>query len=210
MKIIYSMYRAGEVSVHRACCERATQPYSLEGGGTICSGSRPAGATTRCPRMVTECILTRSMLIKMYKFTISGYVPVYVHCIYSQSISCRRSLSLFSLLFDTTILSEIMSMSNMFWWDLKSSESKEPFKFHSPYSLLICSISACSQHQYLLPWLNFLVYIIWLAERKNKKKRKKEPSFSNRVTFYEKTLNHKSAHRIYFFSTQNIHTFQET
>ena len=24
MKIIYSMYRAGEVSVHRACCERAT------------------------------------------------------------------------------------------------------------------------------------------------------------------------------------------
>ena len=31
MKIIYSMYRAGEVAVHRACCERATQPYSLEG-----------------------------------------------------------------------------------------------------------------------------------------------------------------------------------
>ena len=25
------MYRAGEVSVYRACCERATQPYSLEG-----------------------------------------------------------------------------------------------------------------------------------------------------------------------------------
>ena len=59
--------------------------------------SRPAGVTTRCARMVTECLLTRSMLIKMYKFTISGYVPVYVHCIYSQSISCRRSLSLFSL-----------------------------------------------------------------------------------------------------------------
>ena len=36
MKIIYSMYRAGEVSVHRACCERATQHYSLGGGGTIC------------------------------------------------------------------------------------------------------------------------------------------------------------------------------
>ena len=34
-------------------------------------------------------------------------------------------------LFDTTILSEIMSMSNIFWWDLKSSESKEPFKFHT-------------------------------------------------------------------------------
>ena len=67
MKIIYSMYRAGEVSVHRACCERATQPYSLGGGGTICPVSRPAGFTTCCPRMVTECLLTRSMLIKMYK-----------------------------------------------------------------------------------------------------------------------------------------------
>ena len=29
MKIIYNMYTAGEVSVHRACCERATQTYSL-------------------------------------------------------------------------------------------------------------------------------------------------------------------------------------
>ena len=77
MKILYSMYRAVEVSVHQACCERATQPYSLGGGGTIYPGSRPAGVTTRCPKMVTEC------LIKMYKFTISGYVPVYVHCIYS-------------------------------------------------------------------------------------------------------------------------------
>ena len=96
MKIIYSVYRAGEVSVHRACCERATQPYSLGGGGTICPVSRPAGFTTRCPRMVTDCLLTRSVLIKMYKFTISGYVPVYVHCIDSQSISYRRSLSLFS------------------------------------------------------------------------------------------------------------------
>ena len=31
--IIYSMYRGGEVSVHQACCERATQPYSLGVGG---------------------------------------------------------------------------------------------------------------------------------------------------------------------------------
>ena len=102
MKPIYSMYRAGEVSVHRVCCERATQPYSLGKEGTIYPGSRPAGVTTRCPRMVTECLLTRSMLIKMYKFTISVYVPVYVHCIYSQSILCRRSLSLFILRFCLT------------------------------------------------------------------------------------------------------------
>ena len=37
----------------------------LEGGGTIYPGSRPAAVTTRSPRMVTECLLTRSMLIKM-------------------------------------------------------------------------------------------------------------------------------------------------
>ena len=91
------MYIAGEVSVQRACCERDTNLFLLGGGGTINPGSRPAGVITCSPRMVTECFLSRSMLIKMYKYTISWYVPVYVHCIYSQSISCRRSLSLFSL-----------------------------------------------------------------------------------------------------------------
>ena len=95
------------------CTEQVRSPYiemlqagyptdSLGRGGTTYPGSRPAGVTTRCPRMVTQCLLTRSMLIKMYKFTISGYVPEYVHCIYSQSISCKRSLSLFSLWFCLT------------------------------------------------------------------------------------------------------------
>ena len=70
-KIIYSMYRAGEVSVHRTCCERATQLYSIGGGGTIYPGSRPADVTTRSPRIVAECKLTRSMLIKMcYHFMV--------------------------------------------------------------------------------------------------------------------------------------------
>ena len=31
MKIIYSIYRASEVFIHLACCEPATQPYSLGG-----------------------------------------------------------------------------------------------------------------------------------------------------------------------------------
>ena len=64
-EIIYSMYRASEVSVHRAWCERATQPHSLGGGGTIYPGSVPAGVTTHSLRMVTECSLTHSMLIKI-------------------------------------------------------------------------------------------------------------------------------------------------
>ena len=90
MKIIYSMYRAGEFSVHRACCERPTQPYSLGGGGKIYPGSRPAGVTTRSPRMVTECLLTRSMLIKMYS-------PLHGMCrictLYLQSVSFMQKLT---------------------------------------------------------------------------------------------------------------------
>ena len=90
MKIIYSIYRAGEVSVHRACCERATQPYSLGWGGTIYPGSRPAGVTTRSPRMVTECLVTRSMLIKMY-------LPLHGMCrictLYLQSVGFMQMLT---------------------------------------------------------------------------------------------------------------------
>ena len=74
MNIIDSMYRAGEVSIHRACCERPTHRYSLGGGGTIYPGSKPAGVTIRSPRMVTECFLSSSMLTKMYihiVFTVS-------------------------------------------------------------------------------------------------------------------------------------------
>ena len=74
-EIIYSLYREGEVSVQRACCGRATQPYSLGGGGAIYPGSRPADVTNRSPRMVVECLLTRSMLIKIYyHFMVCAYV----------------------------------------------------------------------------------------------------------------------------------------
>ena len=38
----------------------------LEWEGTIYPGSTPAVVTTRSPRMEAECLLTRSMLIKMY------------------------------------------------------------------------------------------------------------------------------------------------
>ena len=93
-KTMKIMYRAGDVAVYRAYCERATQLCSLGAGGTIYPASRPAGVTTRSPRMVTECLLTRSM---SNVFSISWYVPVCVHCIYSQSVSCRRALSRFSL-----------------------------------------------------------------------------------------------------------------
>ena len=112
MTIIYSMYRAGEVSVHRACRKQAIQPYSLGGGrGTIYPGSRPAGVTTRSPRMVTECLLTRSMLIKMY-------LPVFMVCacictLYLQSVNhlVKSLSSCINVLFDTTILTENMHIS---------------------------------------------------------------------------------------------------
>ena len=73
MKIIYSMYRAGEVFVHRACCRRATQPYSLGGGGTIYPGSTPAGVTTRSTRMVTAHLpITRMRNRDQYRMSIRG------------------------------------------------------------------------------------------------------------------------------------------
>ena len=87
IKIIYSMYRAGEVSVHWTCCERATKPYSLGEGGTIYPSSRPAGVTTRSPRMVTECLVTRSMLIKIH---------LKLQCWY-----CKRKFNVFN--YDTGI-----------------------------------------------------------------------------------------------------------
>ena len=92
MKIIYSIYRAGEVSIHRAYCKRATQPYSLGAGGRIYPDSRPAGVTTRSPRMVTECLLTRSMFIKMY-------LPLHGMCriLYLQSVNAHSVYLVFQI-----------------------------------------------------------------------------------------------------------------
>ena len=42
-------------------------------------------------------VFTHSLDGNKNVFTISGYVPVYVHCNYSLLHSCRRALSLFSL-----------------------------------------------------------------------------------------------------------------
>ena len=62
--IIYSMYKAGEVSVNRACCEQLPNPTHLVGVRLF--QAQDQQVTTRTPRIVTECLLTRSMLIKMY------------------------------------------------------------------------------------------------------------------------------------------------
>ena len=114
MKIIYSMYRAGEVSVHRACCERATQPYSLGGGGTIYPDPRPAGVTTRSPRMITEWLLTCSMLIKMY-------LPLHAMCrkctLYLQSVNFMQMLTQsiwsFKLIFYSTLSAYKLTVSRV-------------------------------------------------------------------------------------------------
>ena len=47
----------------------------LEGGGTIYPGSRPADVTAYSLRMVAECLLTRSMLIKIYQhFMVCAFI----------------------------------------------------------------------------------------------------------------------------------------
>ena len=85
-KIIYSMYRAGEVSVHRACSERATQP--LEGEIRIIQAQYQQ-MSENGSRVFTHSLdvlpFHGMCMYNMY------------NCIYSQSNSCRRFLSLFSL-----------------------------------------------------------------------------------------------------------------
>ena len=105
MKIIYSMYRAGEVSVHRACCERATQPCSLGGGGTIYPGWRSTGVTTRRPRKQT--VFTRLMLIEMY-LPFHG-LCLYICTLYLQSVSFMQT-------FITCILFSFSNCINVFVW----------------------------------------------------------------------------------------------
>ena len=124
MKFICNMYKAVEVSVHRACRERATLPYLLGWGGTIYPGSRPAAVTILNPRMVTECLLTRSMLIKMY-LPFHG-MCLYMYIVFTVSQFHADANSLVSLsncinvLFDTTILSESMNISNYPVWRVVS------------------------------------------------------------------------------------------
>ena len=53
-----SIYRAGEVSIHRACCEWATQSYTLGGGWARVLRfvqAQNQQVTTRSPRIVTGC-----------------------------------------------------------------------------------------------------------------------------------------------------------
>ena len=104
-----------------------------------------------------------------------------MHCIYSQSISCRRSLSLNYLVF----LFDTKFYQRAWVWVICSDEISNQAKAKnlSNFTLLkvylfvqflhVRSISIYC-HGYF-----FLVNIIWLAERKNKRK-KKEPFFSNR------------------------------
>ena len=82
-------------------------------------------------------------------------------------------------LFDTTILSESMSMSNMFWWDHKESESTEPFNFtlHIVY-LLVRFLHVRSI--VFIAMVKFFLCISFDLQKERTKERKKEQFFSNR------------------------------
>ena len=67
--IIYSMYGAGVVFVHRACYERAN-PTHLKGKVRFDLAKDQQVVTTRSPQIVTECLFTYSILIKMYVYAI--------------------------------------------------------------------------------------------------------------------------------------------
>ena len=64
--------------------------------------------------MVTECLLTRSMLIKCINLPFQG-MCLYMYIVLTVSqFHTDVHLVYLVFLFDTTILSEIMSMSNIF------------------------------------------------------------------------------------------------
>ena len=66
------MYRAAEVSVYTEYpASGLHNSIHLEGGGVRFNQTQyQQVATTRSPRLATECVLTRSMLIKMYVYAI--------------------------------------------------------------------------------------------------------------------------------------------
>ena len=86
--------QAGEVSVHRACCERATQPYSFGGEVRFDQAQDQQVVTTRSPWIVTECLFTRLMLIKMYVYAIYSRFRIGTTCVFCLSESMDMSLSL--------------------------------------------------------------------------------------------------------------------
>ena len=65
------MYRAGEVSVHNAA-SGLHNPTHLEGWVRCIQAQDQQVVTTRSPRIETEYLLTRSMLIKMYVHAINS------------------------------------------------------------------------------------------------------------------------------------------
>ena len=100
-------------------------------------------------------------------------------------------------------------------WVICSDETSNQAKAKSlsnltlPYSLLLCSISACSQHQYLLPWLNFSCVYHLTCRKKNK--RKKEPFFSTRELLSTRkhwTINRHIAF-IFFFQLKISTSFRK-
>ena len=131
--------------------------------------------TSGCYHMFSENgnrVFTNSLALKCINLPFQGMcLNMYIVFTVSQFHADVHSVYLVFDFVWYNNLSESMSMGNVFWWDLKSNESKEHFNFHSPYSLLICSISACSQHQYLLSWLNFCVYHLTCRKKKRKKKK---------------------------------------
>ena len=80
----------------------ATQPYSLGGGGRF-DQAQDQQVTTRSSQIVTECLLTRSMLSKMYvyaiysRFRIGTILFIRKHGYEFRTLSLSSLMSSFSL-----------------------------------------------------------------------------------------------------------------
>ena len=64
------MYRAGQVSAPEHAASGLPNPTHSEGEVQFDQAQDQQVVTTHSPRLVTECLLTRSMLIKMYVYAV--------------------------------------------------------------------------------------------------------------------------------------------
>ena len=89
--IIYSMYRLTELmlSVHRADCERATQPYSSGGGGVRFFQAQDQPSVTTHVRLGNP----------VFSHSLDVVSKMYIHIIYSFFFTCSTvSETLFKLI----------------------------------------------------------------------------------------------------------------
>ena len=134
--------------------------------GKSCSFCLPRVPFVNCRQfmylVISLLVLRAGYGIWLYQFLIIAY-RFTLHCV-SNRFGWVGYFSLSRLFLSRLYLSP----------SIRSGETSNHAKANNHYSLLICSISACSKHQYLLSWLNSSCKYNLTCRNKEQKKRKKK------------------------------------